>query len=121
MKKVNKPLLLLTLASGLVISSAASAEFDDLVKNSGCLTCHALQAETKSDELPVAPSFAEVRDRFYAEKGDYEYLKYVILYGTSPYESRWKGKITGQSMPPNHAILSEHTINKLLIGILDYR
>lgn len=95
---------------------AAEGEIEQLSVEHGCVTCHSV-TQQKTDAKPVAPSFIDIAKRFHAE-GDYEYLVNIIKYGSNPYKSDWKGKITGAAMPPNKGIMSDFEINKLLVAIL---
>jgi cytochrome c len=69
--------------------------------------------------LPVGPSFAEIAERFASDGGStYQDLARIIKYGSSPYRSKWRGKVSGLAMPPNDDTISDLDINKLLVGIL---
>ncbi len=110
-----------------LLSSANAIAVEDTMERfavtSGCTTCHSLVSpEANNDsasKLPVAPSFPDISKRFHENKdSDYNELVRAIKYGTSPFRSHWKGKITGLAMPPNGEILSDYEVNKLLIWVL---
>lgn len=114
------------MATTLLFSNiaAADAKMEELAANSGCLTCHSIVSpkgnNKSSKELPVGPSFSDIATRFHSNEHyvTYEELVRTIKYGSSPYRSHWKGKITGLAMPPNGESMSDVDMNKLLIWIL---
>lgn len=107
--------------SNFAIADAAMEKF---AMDSGCITCHSISPakgnNNSSNELPIGPSFYDIATRFHSNEHyvTYEELVRTIKYGSSPYRSHWKGKITGLAMPPNGETMSDIDMNKLLIWIL---
>jgi cytochrome c len=113
--------LIITMAATLMFSNFAIADAGmvELAKNSGCITCHSIDHQDSSEKLPVGPSFYDISTRFnHDENITYGDMIRTIKYGSSPYRSHWKGKITGLAMPPNNETMSDINMNKLLIWIL---
>lgn len=106
-------LLSVTLASGLCLGSVAvSAESQSMMKlaeEKQCMACH-----TTSDELPRAPSFPSIAQRY--TKADSERLVGVVLTGG---EDHW-----GSAEMPEPAArveVNEEEAKKLVGWILDMR
>jgi len=114
--KISKLLIVMTATLLMNNVIAAEGELKQLSNSYGCVTCHSIEPQD-SKTKPVAPSFQDIAKRYHNDD-DYEYLVTVIKYGSNPYKSDWKGKITGAAMPPNKGIMSDYEINKLLVGIL---
>jgi cytochrome c len=103
-------------ASSLAIDAA---ELEKLSFKYGCEACHSVTPVNESNRLPVGPAFAEIAERFASDGGStYQDLARIIKYGSSPYRSKWRGKVSGLAMPPNDDTISDLDINKLLVGIL---
>ena len=102
----------------------ADAAMEKLAMDNGCITCHSISSDNannnSSNELPIGPSFYDISTRFHSNEHyvTYEELVRTIKYGSSPYRSHWKDKITGLAMPPNGETMSDIDMNKLLIWIL---
>ncbi|MCK9259358.1 MAG: hypothetical protein PHG21_01105 [Azoarcus sp.] len=47
-----------------------------------------------------------------------EFLTRIVLEGSSPYSSHWKGKVSGLSMPPNAVAITEGNARRLVDWIL---
>ena len=50
--------------------------------------------------------------------GASEVLTRVVLEGSNPYSSHWKGKVSGLSMPPNAVAITEGNARQLVNWIL---
>ena len=47
-----------------------------------------------------------------------EFLTRIVLEGSNPYSSHWKGKVSGLSMPPNAVAITEGNARLLVNWIL---
>jgi cytochrome c len=117
------------LAAGLVslslISSPALADpakdtaMLKLAASSGCTVCHSVEPSAKTDgSVPVGPPWRDVAARYFGVKDAQSKLTQIVLHGSSPYSSHWKGKVGGLAMPPNEVAISEADANKLVGWIL---
>jgi len=126
MKKSNTICSSILMTASLMFSNFAIADaaMEKLAMDSGCITCHSINSDNPGDnsskELPIGPSFYDISTRFHSNEHyfTYEELVRTIKYGSSPYRSHWKDKITGLAMPPNSETMSDIDMNKLLIWIL---
>ena len=50
--------------------------------------------------------------------GASEFLTRVVIEGSNPYSSHWKGKVSGLSMPPNAVAITEGNARLLVNWIL---
>lgn len=92
-----------------------------LATSSGCVACHSLvsPAKPRPDGLaPVGPNWPDVADKYRGQAGSVEKLTKAVLQGSNPYESHWKGKVSGLSMPPNAVAIKEEDAKKLVTWIL---
>ena len=111
----------LALAAG---TAQADTKKDDsmlaLAKNSGCMTCHQIEPGGKGPDglAPIGPSWKEVAAKYKGQKGADAKLTQTVLSGSNPYESHWKGKVSGLAMPPNAVAIKEADAKKLVGWIL---
>ncbi len=56
--------------------------------------------------------------KYKSVKGAQQQLTATVMAGSSPYESHWKGKVNGLSMPPNKVAISEVDAAKVVAWIL---
>ncbi len=116
----------LILASALLATTTAWAgPADDkaaiqLATNAGCMTCHHIEPGAKGPGglPPIGPAWRDVSAKYKSVKGAQQQLTATVMAGSSPYESHWKGKVSGLSMPPNKVAISEADAAKLVAWIL---
>ena len=53
--------------------------------------------------------------KYKAQKGAADQLTATVMKGSNPYESHWKGKVSGLAMPPN-AVAIQQADAKQLVG-----
>ena len=114
-------LLAASLASPLAHADAKQdAEMLKLASGSGCMTCHSIESgKTGPDGLkPIGPAWQDVAKQYKGKPGASEFLTHIVLEGSNPYSSHWKGKISGLSMPPNAVAITEGNARKLVNWIL---
>lgn len=111
------------LAMGAV--SAAETESQDvkminLAQKSGCVTCHSIAANAKGPNglKPIGPPWQKVAEKYKDQKDAQEDLVAIVLHGSSPYQSHWKGEVSGYAMPPNAVVLDKEQANELVGWIL---
>lgn len=120
------PALLLALAPALApsLAQAADAAKDaamlKLANTSGCMTCHQVEPGAKGPQgmAPIGPAWRDVAAKYKGQKEAEGQLVRTVLAGSSPYESHWKGKVSGLAMPPNHVAISEADAHQLVAWIL---
>lgn len=116
--------LLLTLSIALLSSPGWAATNDDallkLASTSGCMTCHNIEPGAKGPNglAPIGPAWRDVAAKYKSVKGAQQQLTATVMAGSSPYESHWKGKVSGLSMPPNKVAISEVDAARLVAWIL---
>lgn len=115
----------LGLAAGVLgLAGAAQAAGDEamlkLATNSGCMTCHHIEPGGKGPDglAPIGPAWKDVAAKYKGQKGAAKQLTATVLAGSNPYESHWKGKVSGLAMPPNKVAISEADAGKLVKWIL---
>lgn len=115
----------LLLASALLATTAWAGPADDtaalqLATNAGCMTCHHIEPGAKGPGglAPIGPAWRDVAAKYKSVKGAQQQLTVTVMAGSSPYESHWKGKVSGLSMPPNKVAISEADAAKLVAWIL---
>jgi cytochrome c len=112
---------LLTLAA---LAPALAADKDDaalkLATNSGCMTCHHVEPGAKGPDglPPIGPAWRDVSAKYQGQKDAASKLTHTVLTGSNPYESHWKGKVSGLAMPPNAVAIKEADAKTLVKWIL---
>ena len=117
---------LVALLAWALLSPLAQADAKDdvemkkLASASGCLTCHNIEAgKAGPDGLkPIGPPWADVARQYAGKPGASEFLTRVVLEGSNPYSSHWKGKVSGLAMPPNAVAITEGNARLLVNWIL---
>lgn len=111
-------------ALALAAGSACAADRDDamvkLATSSGCMTCHHIEPGAKGPDglPPVGPAWRDVSAKYKGQKNAAETLTHIVLTGSNPYESHWKGKVSGLAMPPNAVAIKEGDARQLVRWIL---
>jgi cytochrome c len=112
----------LMLASGAVLAAdpAKDEAMLKLATQSGCLTCHQVEPGGKGPDgmAPIGPAWREVALKYKGDKKAADTLVHTVMTGSNPYESHWKGKVSGLAMPPNKVAITESDTKKLVGWIL---
>ena len=118
MKKT--PLLLLVLVAAPVLAGNHDEAMTAMAKNAGCLTCHQVEPGGKGPDglPPIGPAWREVAAKYKGVKGAQAQLTTTVMKGSNPYESHWKGKVSGLAMPPNAVAIKEADAKRLVGWIL---
>jgi cytochrome c len=100
--------------------AADDAAMQALAQRSGCLTCHGVEAGAKGPEglAPIGPAWRDVAARYHGQKDAVDKLTRTVMAGSSPYESHWKGKVSGLAMPPNAVAIKEADARRLVQWIV---
>lgn len=118
---------LIALAAALVAGPALAAGNDDamlkLANTSGCLTCHHIDPGGKGPDglAPIGPAWKDVAAKYKGQKDAQKTLTATVMAGSNPYESHWKGKVSGLAMPPNKVAITEADASKLVGWILQLK
>jgi cytochrome c len=118
---MKRSLLILTAALLTLPAWAADdAAMLKLANASGCMTCHHIESGAKGPNglPPIGPAWREVAAKYKGQAGAQQQLTATVLAGSSPYESHWKDKVSGLSMPPNKVAISEPNAAQLVQWIL---
>jgi len=110
-----------TLASSLALADARTdSRMIKLATDSGCTTCHSIEPGKPGPEglKPIGPAWQDVAKQYKGKPGAGEFLTRVVLEGSNPYNSHWKDKVSGLSMPPNAVAITEGNARKLVNWIL---
>lgn len=106
-------------------ANAGQAESQDvkminLAHQSGCVTCHAISGAGKGPNglKPIGPAWQDVARKYGRDPDAKAALVTTVLHGSSPYQSHWKGEVSGVAMPPNSVVLNEAQANELVDWIL---
>ena len=114
----------LAAAAALAATGAQAAGNDvtmvKLATNAGCMTCHHIEPGGKGPDglPPIGPAWRDVSAKYKGQKDAAEKLTHTVLTGSNPYESHWKGKVSGLAMPPNKVAISDADAKKLVKWIL---
>lgn len=114
-------LLAASLMAGAVLAAPPSKdEALKLATDAGCMTCHSVERGAKGPNgmAPIGPAWQDVGKQYKGQADAQKKLTQIVLAGSSPYESHWKGKVSGLSMPPNKVAITEADANKLVSWIL---
>jgi cytochrome c len=123
---MNPTIRLLALAASVAAAAPAMAQAgnnDAMIKlatSSGCMTCHQIEPGGKGPDgmAPIGPPWREVSAKYKGQKGAATQLTHTVMAGSNPYESHWKGKVSGLAMPPNAVAIKEADAKKLVGWIL---
>lgn len=124
MKNPACPTLAAVLLALAVALPARAAGADDanlkLANNSGCMTCHHIEPGAKGPDglPPIGPAWKDVSTKYKGQKDAVDKLTRTVLTGSNPYESHWKGKVSGLAMPPNAVAIKEADAKQLVKWIL---
>jgi cytochrome c len=117
--------LLATLLAALGTATPVLADGKDdamlkLANNAGCLTCHHIDPGGKGPDglAPIGPAWREVSLKYKGQKDAVAKLTHTVMTGSNPYESHWKGKVSGLAMPPNAVAIKETDAKKLVQWIV---
>ena len=110
-------------------ASVACAQQDEVAEQAkktaagaGCFTCHTVShQDSKDGKLPVGPAWQDVAKQYAGKPGAAEFLTRVVLEGSNPYSSHWKGKAAGIAMPPNAVAITESDARKVVYWILSLK
>ncbi|WP_019915676.1 c-type cytochrome [Methyloversatilis discipulorum] len=115
-------------AGAMSLALGSSAAFADastdaamlkLAGSSGCTVCHSVEPAKNADgRTPVGPPWRDVAARYYGVKDAQKQLVQIVMKGSNPYDSHWKGKAAGLAMPPNAVAINEADANRLVGWIL---
>ena len=80
-----------------------------LATNAGCMTCHHIEPGGKGPDglPPIGPAWREVSAKYKGQKDAADKLTHTVLSGSNPYDSHWKGKVSGLAMPPNAVAIKD--------------
>jgi len=117
--------LLATLLAAAALTGTARADGKDetmlkLASNAGCMTCHHIDPGAKGPDgmAPIGPAWRDVSAKYKGQKGADAKLTQTVMAGSNPYESHWKGKVSGLAMPPNAVAIKEADARALVKWIL---
>ena len=119
-----KTIPLIALAALLAGNAWADDKHQDamlkLATTSGCMTCHQVQPGGKGPDglAPIGPAWKDVAAKYKGQKAAADALVKTVQAGSNPYDSHWKGKVSGLAMPPNKVAISEADTKKLVAWIL---
>jgi cytochrome c len=120
----STPLALALALAALASTGAQAAGKDDanlkLATTSGCMTCHQIEPGGKGPDglAPIGPAWKDVAAKYKGQKDASAKLTHTVLTGSNPYESHWKGKVSGLAMPPNAVAIKEPDAKQLVRWIL---
>lgn len=109
------------LLTGSVLADAKNdTAMKQLATTSGCMTCHSIESGKPGPDgmKPIGPAWQDVASQYKGKPGAAEFLTRVVLEGSNPYSSHWKGKVSGLSMPPNAVAITEGNARLLVNWIL---
>lgn len=112
-----------TLLASLALPALADGKGDAMLKlatNAGCMTCHHIEPGAKGPDglAPIGPAWKDVAAKYKGQKDAVAKLTHTVITGSNPYDSHWKGKVSGLAMPPNAVAIKEADAKKLVNWIL---
>jgi cytochrome c len=118
-------LAVLGLATSVGSTALAASKPDDpamlkIAAGSGCMTCHNIQPGGKGPDglAPIGPAWKDVALKYRGDRKAADELTRVVLKGSNPYDSHWKGQVSGLAMPPNAVAIKEADARTLVKWIL---
>ena len=66
----------------------------------------------------IRDSWKDVAAKYKGQKDASAKLTHTVLTGSNPYDSHWKGKVSGLAMPPNAVAINEADAKQLVKWIL---
>lgn len=110
----------LALAAGSAQAADNQAAMVKLATNAGCMTCHHIEPGAKGPDgmAPIGPAWRDVSAKYKGQKDAAAKLTQTVLAGSNPYDSHWKGKVSGLAMPPNAIAIKEADARHLVRWIL---
>lgn len=107
-------------AAALAADGAKDAAMQKLAVSAGCVACHHVEPGAKGPDgmAPIGPAWRDVAAKYHGQKGAAQALTHTVLTGSSPYDSHWKGKVSGLAMPPNKVAITEADAKSLVQWIL---
>ena len=121
MKKTLIAVPLLALLGGAAWADDKSQDpMLTMAAKAGCVTCHQVEPGGKGPDglAPVGPAWKDVAAKYKGQKGASAQLTKTVMAGSNPYDSHWKGKVSGLAMPPNKVAIGEADAKKLVGWIL---
>lgn len=108
------------LCSPLALFAEGHGDMLQMAAERGCTTCHAVETVevAEGETKPVGPSWTSVAERYSDREDALDYLVDIVKGGSNPYDSHWKGEVSGLAMPPNEVALQEGDAEKLVAWIL---
>jgi len=116
--------LTLTLTASLACAQQdeVGEQAKKIAAGAGCFTCHTIShQDSKDGKLPIGPAWQDVAKQYAGKPGAAEFLTRVVLEGSNPYSSHWKGKAAGIAMPPNAVAISESDARKVVYWVLSLK
>ena len=115
--------LCLALATPALADGHSPDDMKKLATVSGCMTCHSIESGKPGPEgnAPIGPAWEDVAEQYAGKPGAQDFLTRIVLEGSSPYSSHWKGKVSGLSMPPNAVAITEGNARRLVSWILSLK
>ncbi len=91
-----------------------------LATHAGCMTCHHIEPGGKGPDgmPPIGPAWRDVSLKYKGQKDAADKLTKTVLAGSNPYDSHWKGKVSGLAMPPNAVAIKDADAKQLVKWIL---
>lgn len=110
----------LALAAGTAQAADNDVSMVKLATNAGCMTCHHIEPGAKGPDglAPIGPAWRDVSAKYKGQKDATARLTHIVMTGSNPYESHWKGKVSGLAMPPNAVAIKEADAKQLVKWIL---
>lgn len=119
-RSTTAALLLACSAAAPALAAGADDANLKLATNAGCMTCHHIEpgAEGPDGLPPIGPAWKDVSAKYKGQKDAAAKLTHTVMTGSNPYESHWKGKVSGLAMPPNAVAIKEADAKQLVKWIL---
>jgi len=118
MKRIFSVVVLSAMAA--TSSMAADIVPPPQAQKAGCMTCHQVEPGGKGPDgiAPIGPAWRDVASKYKSQPGAAEKLTRTVLSGSNPYDSHWKGKVSGLAMPPNAVAIKEADAKAVVNWIL---
>jgi len=121
MRRAAGATVLVALALGAGAAAAQDrAAMIKIAEGAGCMTCHHIEPGAKGPDglAPIGPAWKDVGAKYKSDKQAADTLTQIVLKGSNPYDSHWKGKASGLAMPPNAVAIKEADARDLVKWIL---